>query len=73
MVDGDDRPKYQAGEAVRLKTGGPDMTIIGFVRSRKEEGGFIYKLVWFDQNQMQVASLPEPALDRTSAALKLVS
>lgn len=69
----DDNPKFQAGEAVRLKTGGPEMTIIGSVRSRREEGSHIYSVVWFDNRQLQMAKLPEPALERCAEALKLVS
>lgn len=55
--------EFKVGERVRLKSGGPDMT----VTSARSEGGFV-GVAWFrlpyDGSGMQREKLPPEALDR---------
>ena len=67
-----ERPKFESGQTVRLKSGGPDMTVIGHQRASKAET-YIYRVVWFSETKLEDYYLPEQALIGEQAKLAVVN
>ena len=51
---------FQIGEVVRLKSGGPDMT----VRSTPSEHNSTYGCQWFAGKKLESGSFPEASLEK---------
>ena len=49
---------FAIGDLVRLKSGGPDMTV-----TRESHEGYV-QTTWFAGKKSERAAFPEPALDR---------
>lgn len=55
-------PPWDLGDVVRLKSGGPNMTVIGRLSNRAEDSVSVCRCVYFTDGKLGEVLLPEVAL-----------
>lgn len=55
--------QFNVGDIVRLKSGGPDMTIRTVVRNTREEFIGFYDCQWFAGKKLESGRFPEESLE----------
>ncbi|MBY6206902.1 MULTISPECIES: YodC family protein [Halomonas] len=56
--------KFGVGDIVKLKSGGPEMT----VRNLPREGGVVYTCQWFAGKKLEQGQFPEDSLEKVEKA-----
>lgn len=59
-------PRFRVGDIVRLRSGGPNMTITAVVERSNPRQTVLYRCVWFDQKKHLAAEFPEVTIQPTS-------
>jgi uncharacterized protein YodC (DUF2158 family) len=54
---------FKVGDVVRLRSGGPDMTIVGFAKSFPEEHS-VAECRWFENGEKKAGNFPPEALEK---------
>ena len=56
-------PKFKSGSLVKLKSGGPSMTVGAQEIAGRFHGQTAYRCIWFDGRQRHEESFPEDAIE----------